>query len=278
MSSVASCTAQSIDRPERSRNAKAQARHRAKRKAYIEQLEQTVTKLQAILGLSDEQIATLPAPLIKIRELEEANARLQIENEHLRRMLSASGGRLSLDMPRRDLSFQDTRDICDREYKKRKLSGGTDNSSISPIPHNAHEPVSRPLPLNAPQTLPHPYGKVSHNIPPPHQNGTTGSPLFGLPGPTFQIPMTPPRSSATSSPPFSPTQMAQHPSHPNHYGSVKAEDEHYMHHHHHDSHRNHAAAHYSNTLPPPYGNTPAENDLGNWHLYSSERARGPLPR
>jgi hypothetical protein len=40
----------SEDKPERSRNAKAQARHRAKRKAYIEQLESTVTKLQTRLG------------------------------------------------------------------------------------------------------------------------------------------------------------------------------------------------------------------------------------
>jgi Basic region leucine zipper len=42
----------SEDKPERSRNAKAQARHRAKRKAYIEQLESTVTKLQTTLGKS----------------------------------------------------------------------------------------------------------------------------------------------------------------------------------------------------------------------------------
>jgi hypothetical protein len=40
----------SEEKPERSRNAKAQARHRAKRKAYIEQLELTVTKLQTALG------------------------------------------------------------------------------------------------------------------------------------------------------------------------------------------------------------------------------------
>lgn len=42
MSSMAHSAAESVssqpDRPERSRNAKAQARHRAKRKAYIEQV------------------------------------------------------------------------------------------------------------------------------------------------------------------------------------------------------------------------------------------------
>lgn len=43
MSSMAHAAAEQVssqqsDRPERSRNAKAQARHRAKRKAYIEQV------------------------------------------------------------------------------------------------------------------------------------------------------------------------------------------------------------------------------------------------
>ncbi|KAL0567392.1 hypothetical protein V5O48_014602 [Marasmius crinis-equi] len=78
---------QPSERPERSRNAKAQARHRAKRKAYIEQLEQTVTKLQTAMGFSPEQVAALPPPLAKIRELEQENARLLEENEKLRRLL-----------------------------------------------------------------------------------------------------------------------------------------------------------------------------------------------
>jgi hypothetical protein len=46
MSSMAHSAAESVssqpDRPERSRNAKAQARHRAKRKAYIEQVSSRV--------------------------------------------------------------------------------------------------------------------------------------------------------------------------------------------------------------------------------------------
>ncbi|EMD31675.1 hypothetical protein CERSUDRAFT_162728, partial [Gelatoporia subvermispora B] len=63
----------SYERPERSRNAKAQARHRAKRKAYIAQLEQTVAKLQIVLALSPDQVAALPPPLIRIRELEHDN-------------------------------------------------------------------------------------------------------------------------------------------------------------------------------------------------------------
>ncbi|KAJ3895923.1 hypothetical protein GG344DRAFT_72592 [Lentinula edodes] len=79
------------ERPERSRNAKAQARHRAKRKAYIEQLEQTVTKLQTAMGVTPEQVSALPPPLAKIRELEQENARLGKENEDLRRLLAESG-------------------------------------------------------------------------------------------------------------------------------------------------------------------------------------------
>ncbi|EPQ50776.1 hypothetical protein GLOTRDRAFT_13435, partial [Gloeophyllum trabeum ATCC 11539] len=75
----------SSERPERSRNAKAQARHRAKRKAYIEQLEQTVVKLQTIMNLSPEQVAALPPPSVRIRELEQENQRLHHEMDRLRR-------------------------------------------------------------------------------------------------------------------------------------------------------------------------------------------------
>lgn len=48
--------------PQRSRNARAQARHRAKRKAYIEQLEDSVARLQAVLQLTPEQAAALQLP------------------------------------------------------------------------------------------------------------------------------------------------------------------------------------------------------------------------
>lgn len=49
MSSVGSYTAHA-ERPERSRNAKAQARHRAKRKAYIEQV--AIFTMSLLLGLT----------------------------------------------------------------------------------------------------------------------------------------------------------------------------------------------------------------------------------
>ncbi|KAJ7928247.1 hypothetical protein B0H13DRAFT_1597882, partial [Mycena leptocephala] len=85
--------------PERSRHAKTQARHRVKRKAYIEFLfsfphltpdtQETATKLQTALGqFTLEQAAVLPLPLAKIRELEAENARLMRENHDLHRMLS----------------------------------------------------------------------------------------------------------------------------------------------------------------------------------------------
>ncbi|KAF8578834.1 hypothetical protein K439DRAFT_1621020 [Ramaria rubella] len=63
----------------KSRNAKAQARHRAKRKAYIDQLEQTVSKLQTALALSTEDVANLPTTHIKLRELKEENDSLRAE-------------------------------------------------------------------------------------------------------------------------------------------------------------------------------------------------------
>ena len=101
LSTTANGADQLQDGPVRSRNARAQARHRAKRKAYIEQvsssyvyytcnenpyscvqLEENVAKLQAILGLTPEQVQALPAaPAItnKLQELEGENIRLRRE-------------------------------------------------------------------------------------------------------------------------------------------------------------------------------------------------------
>jgi hypothetical protein len=85
-----------------------------------------VTKLQTALGVSPEQVASLPPPLAKIRDLEQENARLQKENEEIRRMLSETGGRglvSGFDMTRRNTlsAFHDGR-ACDRDLKKRKMT------------------------------------------------------------------------------------------------------------------------------------------------------------
>ncbi|KAG6885541.1 hypothetical protein C0993_000326 [Termitomyces sp. T159_Od127] len=173
MSSVTGHAVQ-IERPERSRNAKAQARHRAKRKAYIEQLEQTVTKLQMSLGLTHEDVAVLPPPLIRIRELEQENARLIKENEDFRRML-AELGRSPEGLRRNSIStYADTSRIHDRtsEYKRKKYNGNSE---------------------------------AGYMYPSSNQHVISGSSsLFNLHATsTFQMPNTPSGSSATSSPPFS---------------------------------------------------------------------------
>lgn len=86
-------------------------------------LEQTVTKLQTALGFTPDQVAALPPPLVKIRELEQENTRLQKENEEMRRLLESDhrAGHLSSDYRRHSMSnFHDTRN-CDRDFKKRKM-------------------------------------------------------------------------------------------------------------------------------------------------------------
>jgi hypothetical protein len=104
---------ENMDIPQRSRNARAQARHRAKRKAYIErvsilirrfrdelipkacnfdshgQLEENVAKLQAALGLTSEQVSNLPSTAVltnRFAELEMENRRL---HEQLRNLQHA---------------------------------------------------------------------------------------------------------------------------------------------------------------------------------------------
>ncbi|KAH9034356.1 hypothetical protein EDB83DRAFT_2416435 [Lactarius deliciosus] len=136
---MAQSTTTSADRPERSRNAKAQARHRAKRKAYIEQLEQTVTKLQTALALSPEQVAALPPPTLRIRQLEQENSKLLRENDELRRQLHMQTRRPSLmtdphfDMARRG-SFHSSvsADYPDRNLKRRRMSQNVDEVYLSP--------------------------------------------------------------------------------------------------------------------------------------------------
>ncbi|KAH7926888.1 hypothetical protein BV22DRAFT_1061973 [Leucogyrophana mollusca] len=290
MSSMAHAAGESVssqaDRPERSRNAKAQARHRAKRKAYIEQLEQTVTKLQTALGFTPDQVAALPPPLVKIRELEQENTRLQKENEELRRLLGDGDhrGHVSSDYRRPSLaSFHDSRS-CDRDFKKRKL---TDDLYMGP--DQTHDTLSRPPPLTIPQPLSHhhQYNNSSHGV-------SNNSSLYNLHAPAFhQLPNTPSGSSSTSSPPFSQPAQMQHTSHspinsrPNslshhhhplsgtyhstsHYGSVKVEDDHYNSSNHHT--HNGQSGHYHTTTLPSFSQTVPENDLDSWHTYSAERA------
>ncbi|EAU83801.2 hypothetical protein CC1G_07536 [Coprinopsis cinerea okayama7 len=258
MSSTSSTTANPVDKPERSRNARAQARHRAKRKAYIEQLEQTVTKLQAALGFSPEQVSALPPSSITIRELQQDNSRLQKEIEELRRALAEmSGARRGSIAP-----YPDPR--CDRDYKRRKMSSHLDSVYMGPSDSHLND---RPPP---PLTIPH-YGSVSSSS---NSNGS----LFNMHGSTFQMPNTPSGSSATSSPPFSPIQMQAHPSldqrpplphsgsmsnysHSQYSGSVKVEDDSYG-----NSNNHHSSISYS------YSNQQHNNGL-DWHSYSSERAQ-----
>lgn len=213
MSSINGHTANS-ERPERSRNARAQARHRAKRKAYIDQLEQTVTKLQTALGYTPEQITALPPSTVKIRDLETELLRVREENEELRRMLAESKGTSTAGTRRNSLTTYPDGRGCDRDYKRRKMAGhAMEGVYISPseTPPHVTEPLSRPPPLTIPQTASNHYNNIpsnaNHHCPGPNLS-------FGLHAPAFQMPNTPSGSSATSSPPFSPIQMQVAPIHP----------------------------------------------------------------
>ncbi|CAA7263331.1 unnamed protein product [Cyclocybe aegerita] len=114
-----------------SRNARAQARHRAKRKAYIEELEQTVAKLQMAVGYSEEQVAALPSPLVRMKELEQANAQLRMQNDHLRRLLTDSGQTVFSDLSGGPLRDQDSRALNEDEVY-------------------LHEPIRLVLPMGLP--------------------------------------------------------------------------------------------------------------------------------
>ncbi|PIL29154.1 transcription factor [Ganoderma sinense ZZ0214-1] len=186
------------DRPERSRNAKAQARHRAKRKAYIEQLEQTVTKLQSVLALSPDQVAAIPPPLMRIRELEQENELLHREVEELRRQLEMKNSQLRPDFRRDNYTpLPDDRHF-DRESKRRRTAdvGGV---YVTSSPHT-HSP---PPPLSIPSITGQYSSQGSHTSAyPPYSSRPLGNNYsYGVPG--YPVPPETPTSSATSSPSFS---------------------------------------------------------------------------
>jgi len=76
-----------------------------------------------VIGYTPDQVAALPPPLVKIRELEQENARLHAENDEMRRVMTEdpqTRSRISTDFGRRT-TFHDGRDCGDRDYKKRKV-------------------------------------------------------------------------------------------------------------------------------------------------------------
>jgi hypothetical protein len=94
-------------------------------------LEETVTKLHMASGYSPEDLAMPPPPLVKIRELEQENLRLEKENEDLRRMLATSGRNLSPEIPRRSAisPFQDARS-SDHNFERKKMLGTLDGTYL----------------------------------------------------------------------------------------------------------------------------------------------------
>lgn len=87
-----------------------------------------MTKLQTALALSPEQVAALPPPTLRIRQLEQENSKLLRENDELRRQLHMQARRPSLmtdphfDLARRG-SFQSSMssDYPDRDIKRRRI-------------------------------------------------------------------------------------------------------------------------------------------------------------
>lgn len=88
------------------------------------QLETTVTKLQVALALSPEQVAALPAPVIRIRELEEENEILHRELDELRRQLEDRNARLRPDLARRHMPSSPY-DRGEYESRRRRLTDST---------------------------------------------------------------------------------------------------------------------------------------------------------
>jgi regulator of replication initiation timing len=82
-----------------------------------QQLEQSVTRLQIVVGYTTEQVNALPPPLVKIRELEQDNARLQKENDELRRLLHPDS---RTDATHQTVTTHQDPRTCDRDYNLKR--------------------------------------------------------------------------------------------------------------------------------------------------------------
>lgn len=263
------------DRPERSRNAKAQARHRAKRKAYIQQLEQTVVRLQQALQLSpDHHVAPIPPP-IRIRELEEENVALHREIDMLRRQLDERNARLRPDIHTRspDAPPLDTR-TYDRDFKHRQSFSYENDLQAQTSPTSQ---VSSPTALSMPcMNYNYSHSPASPSMGQERSSPIPAGPTYGYP---YHMPETPPDSSTStpSTPSFSPTDHyanytqraplpSAHAGHQTyqqgavgHYGGVKVEEDTFV-----PLHTSHDIAHangYSNAIPV-YGTT--QHAMNQW--------------
>ena len=96
------------------------------------QLEQTVTKLQYALSLSPDQVAVLPPPIVRIRELEEQNKELVRQIDELRTQLEDRNTRVRTTTVHRSHSgpvlptFDDRGSDHDTVKRRRTVEGSDD--------------------------------------------------------------------------------------------------------------------------------------------------------
>ncbi|EDR05402.1 uncharacterized protein LACBIDRAFT_329681 [Laccaria bicolor S238N-H82] len=201
------------ERPQRSRNARAQARHRKKRKAYIE-----------YVSVNTAPFTTRPrCVLTSVAQLEETVAMLQMaltlreERAELWRMVAEVGGTPTARMSWNSLTTYPDGRYCDQDH----------TLVPSETPPHVTEPLLRPPPLTTSQSASNYHCDIPSNT---NHHGPGPSLSFGLHAPAFPMPNTLSGSSATSSPPFSPiaqytNALSNYTQHPNQYISVEVEDD-----------------------------------------------------
>ncbi|KAI9452045.1 hypothetical protein BJY52DRAFT_1205783 [Lactarius psammicola] len=289
---MAQSTTTSADRPERSRNAKAQARHRAKRKAYIEQNKSPRCHHQHCA----------------FRQLEQENSKLLRENDELRRQLHMQTRRPSLLT---DPHFDMARDACRRTSTKYTCTciarpsfillnecGGIilQSPSQTPSPPTS-EALARPSNFSPPP-LSHGYLPSSSTntsaYSSPGLNSSNSMLSSGLQsGPvSYQLPAMNTPSSTSTPTSYSATPSETQPGHENpsshslvgshglpssrlsgasqypssHYDSVKVEED-YM------SPTQESSQNMSYSPVHSFSHHPHQAELSSWHSYSADRTQ-----
>ena len=92
-----------------------------------------MTKLQYALSLSPDQVAALPPPIIRIRELEEENQQLVRQIEELREQLENRNTRLRTGPTHRSAvlpTFDDRGSDHDTVKRRRTMEGSDDLTMV----------------------------------------------------------------------------------------------------------------------------------------------------
>ncbi|KAI0684645.1 hypothetical protein C8T65DRAFT_748576 [Cerioporus squamosus] len=124
------------------RNAKAQSKHRAKVKAHILKLEQTVEALQSVLGIVPGQEHKTPPLVLKVQSLERENEALRRQVRQMRRQCGTQEPAGASEYSPSNVTFFEGDGPC---YPESSGQGATQAGGMDTVSPHSTRPTLPPL-------------------------------------------------------------------------------------------------------------------------------------